>query len=152
MRLLLLFFAIFISHSALAEKAVSQSIEIVQPVLRETPKGASVAAGYLVIRNTGTKDDRLTSANAPFAAMVETHSMKMVDGVMMMNPLPEGIVIPAGSEIRLKPGGNHLMFMKIDGVLEKSETQSVTLVFEEAGTIEVTFEVWSLAKTLSLRD
>ena len=49
-------------------------------------------------------------------------------------------------------GRNHLMFMNIDGVLKKGEMRNVTLVFEEASTIDVAFEVWSLAKTLSLRD
>jgi copper(I)-binding protein len=46
------------------------------------PKGASVAAGYLTMKNTGTTPDHLVSASTPVAGKVEIHQMTMENGIM----------------------------------------------------------------------
>jgi periplasmic copper chaperone A len=57
------------------------SIEVDQPWSTATPPGASVAAGYMTIENTGTEPDVLTGASTPVAGKVEVHQMTMDNGV-----------------------------------------------------------------------
>ena len=117
------------------------SLEIGHPWARATPKGASVAGGYLKITNKGTTPDRLVSGTAAFARRFEIHEMKMVDGVMQMRPLPAGLEIKPGETVELKPGSYHLMFMALKDPLKQGETVKGTLTFEKAGTVAVEYKV-----------
>lgn len=108
---------------------------------RATPPGAKVGGGYLMIRNEGDAPDRLIGGTVAFAERVEIHEMKMEGEVMKMAPLPDGLEIPAGGAVMLKPGGYHLMFMGLSQPLTEDEPAAVTLTFERAGTIEIPFAV-----------
>ena len=108
---------------------------------RATPGGAKVAGGYLRVRNTGTRPDRLVGASIPLAKRGEVHEMSMDGGVMRMRPLETGLAIPPGSTVELKPGGLHLMFLDLEGGLKEGQTVKGTLTFERAGTVPVEFKV-----------
>jgi periplasmic copper chaperone A len=116
-------------------------IEIDHPWSRETPAGAKVAAGYAVVRNKSSEPDRLVSVTAEIAEKAEIHEMSMTDGVMSMRPLPDGIEIPAGAEVRLEPGSFHLMFIGLNRQPKQGERFGGTMTFEKAGTVSVEFEV-----------
>lgn len=105
-----------------------------------TPAGVDVAAGYLTITNPTTAPDHLLSATSPRAERVEVHEMSMDGAVMRMRPL-ERLEIPAGGTVRLGPGGNHLMFFGVSEPFAQGQNIPVRLVFEHAGTIEVTLPV-----------
>jgi copper(I)-binding protein len=109
--------------------------------MREPPGGARVAGGYLRITNTGTASDRLVSGSAPFAGRLELHEMAMVNNVMQMRELAAGIEIKPGQTIELKPGGLHLMYMDLKDAPKAGETRKTTLVFEKAGTLELSTPV-----------
>lgn len=135
-----------IATAALAGAAVAHDfkagpLQIDHPWSRATPGGATVAGGYLVVKNTGTAPDRLIAATAPFAGRVEIHEMSMKDGVMVMRPLPDGLAIPAGGSLELKPGGYHIMFLDLKAPLKEGTLVDGTLTFEKAGTVPVQFKV-----------
>jgi copper(I)-binding protein len=67
--------------------------------------------------------------------------MAVVDGIMKMRPLENGVEIPAGGSVEFKPGGYHLMFMDLARPVKEGESFSGTLTFEKAGTVDVTYEV-----------
>jgi copper(I)-binding protein len=118
------------------------SIEVVHPWSRATPPGAKVAAGYLVIENSGSTPDRLMSATGEIAGKTEIHEMSVdAEGVMTMRPLPDGLEVPAGGEAELKPGSVHIMFMDLKRRAKAGEAFKGTLTFEKAGTVEVEFAV-----------
>ncbi|WP_417412205.1 copper chaperone PCu(A)C [Hoeflea sp.] len=117
------------------------SLEIEHPFARATPPNAPVSGGYITIRNTGEEADRLISGEADFADRVEIHEMKMDGEVMKMRQLTDGLEIPAGGEVVLKPGGYHIMFIGIDSQFKDGENRNVKLTFEKAGSIEVDFTV-----------
>lgn len=129
------------SSLAFAHEYKLGNLEIVHPHARATPPNAPVSGGYMVIRNGGAEADRLVSATADFAGKVEIHEMSMDGGVMQMRPLENGLEIPAGGEVELKPGGLHVMFMQLGQQLKEGETVKGKLVFEKAGEIEVEFKV-----------
>ena len=100
-----------------------------------------MAAGYLVIKNHGTTDDRLIAVSAGISEKGEIHEMSVnADGVMTMREVKE-IVIPAGGEVALKPGGFHLMFVGLKAPAVKDQKFPGTLTFEKAGKVDVEFKV-----------
>lgn len=108
---------------------------------RATLPNAPVAGGFLDITNNGAVDDRLNSAVSPISLVTQIHEMAMDGDVMKMRELPEGLVIPAGKTVSLKPGGYHVMFMKLTGPLAEGETIKVRLFFEVAGEIDIDMPV-----------
>jgi copper(I)-binding protein len=120
-------------------------IDISAPFTRATLPNAPVGGGYLTIENTGTEDDRLISAASPIAGETQIHEMGVEDDVMKMRHLQDGLVIPAGQTITLAPGGLHIMLMNLQGKLVEGETITVTLTFENAGTVDVELPVLAAA-------
>lgn len=99
--------------------------------------GQKVGGGYVTIENAGKADDRLISVSSTRADRMEVHEMAMQDGVMKMRKLNDGLPLPAGQNIELKPGGNHLMFFGIEKPFTEGETIPVEFTFEKAGKITV---------------
>jgi periplasmic copper chaperone A len=60
------------------------SLDISDPWSRATPKGSSVAAGYMKIKNNGSTPDRLLSGSSDVAPKFEVHEMRMESGVAKM--------------------------------------------------------------------
>ncbi|NWG52838.1 MAG: copper chaperone PCu(A)C [Hydrogenophilaceae bacterium] len=122
------------------EQAAAQPIAIEGAWAAASPSGASVAAGYAVIRNNAAAPDRLTSASSPRAGRVEFHEMVMIGDVMRMGPMAQ-VEIPAGGSMTLAPGGDHIMFIDIAAPFVEGESVPLTLTFEHAGAIELSLPV-----------
>ncbi|MCR6663238.1 MAG: copper chaperone PCu(A)C [Luteimonas sp.] len=117
-------------------------IEVAGPWSREIPPNAPVAAGFLSIRNAGAAEDRLVEVRSDAAERVEIHEVRHEDGMARMRELADGLPLPAGATVELKPGGYHLMFIAPgEGRFTAGSQVPGTLVFEQAGEREVTFEV-----------
>jgi len=112
-------------------------MHVAQPWARATPKGASSAAGYLAVTNSGTTPDRLTCVSSDAAAQCQIHTMSLEGGVMKMRPVEGGLEIPPGGTVTLKPGGLHVMLVNLKHPLEPGKVVALTLKFEKAGTLEV---------------
>ena len=138
---------IALSSSAHANDYKVGALEIDHPWSRAVPKGATVAAGYLTIKNTGTEPDRLVSGSTPVAGKFEFHEMTMDKGVMRMRPVPAGIVIKPGETVELKPQSMHIMMMGLKQPIEKGKSFKGSLVFEKAGAVEVDFAVEGVGAT-----
>jgi copper(I)-binding protein len=117
------------------------TIEIEHPWVRATPRGASVAGGYVKLTNTGKDPDRLIGGSVPVAARFEIHQMTMDNGVMRMRPLTGGLEIKPGESVELKPGSYHLMFLDLKAPLVAKQPLQGTLAFEKAGTVEIEYTV-----------
>jgi copper(I)-binding protein len=117
------------------------AIEVAQPWSRATPKGAKVASGYVKIRNAGTTADRLVGATFALSGGAEIHEMSTDGGVMRMRALKGGLELKPGATVELKPGSYHLMFTGLARPLAKGERVKGTLVFEQAGPLEIEYAV-----------
>ena len=127
----------------LAAWPVLAQVEIEKPWARATAPGASVAAGYMTIRNTGPAPDRLVAVSSPASAKVELHVHVMENNVMKMREVP-GYDVPAKGAFELKPGGAHLMFVEIRRSFKEGERIPVRLRFEKAGEVSAEFHVGRL--------
>lgn len=138
--LLVLPFLVFgMGRAAIAADVSVGKIEVSGPWSRATPGGARVGAGYLTIRNLGGKADRLVSGTAEIAERVEVHAMRVTDGIMRMRRLTKGLEIGPSATIEFKPGGYHFMFVGLKRPIVKGESIRASLVFENAGKVEITF-------------
>lgn len=111
---------------------------------RAMPPNAPVAGGYLSIANAGAEDDRLVAASSDRAKEVQIHEMTMDGSVMKMRELPDGLPLPAGETVELKPGGYHLMFMGVTDPFAEGQAVSVTLTFEKAGAVTLELPVTAM--------
>lgn len=134
-------FAVSFCLPAIAHDYRVGDLRIDHPWSRATPPSARVGAGYLSLRNDGAVADRLVAASSPAAARVEIHEMRMEGSVMRMREMAQGLSIPAGAKVELKPGGLHLMLMELKAPLAAGTDVPVTLVFERAGRVDVTLKV-----------
>jgi copper(I)-binding protein len=117
------------------------AIDISEPWSRATPKGASVAAGYMKITNTGATADRLIGGSSEIAPKFEVHEMSMEGGVAKMRPVKGGLELKPGETVELKPGSFHVMFTGLKKPLAAGDNVKAKLTFEKAGTIEVEYDV-----------
>jgi periplasmic copper chaperone A len=143
-----LLFAATLSLAALFPGAASEAHEIKignimieHPWAKPSPMVTKAAAGFMKITNTGSEDDRLLRASSAITGNVQLHDMKMEGEIMKMFELTDGIVIPAGQTVVLKPKSLHVMFQDIGELPVEATYFKGTLVFEKAGTAEIEYEM-----------
>lgn len=134
------------SHGQMPHHASSQifrlgDIVVEAPYLRATPRGASVAGGYMKISNVGKQPDWLIGGTLEGAGRVEIHEMTMVDNVMRMRQLKDGIEIAPGASVELKPGGLHVMALGLRGSYGEGQIVRGTLTFRNAGSVAAEYRV-----------
>ena len=126
---------------AIASAALAQptQLEVKNAWAGATPGKAENGAAYLTIQSPTA--DRLVSVSSPVAKKAELHSMSMQGAVMKMRPI-DGLDVPAGQPVALKPGGEHIMLMSLNQQLHEGQSFPLTLDFEKAGprTVTVTVE------------
>ena len=147
----LLALAALAAMPAAAQEAKVGDIVITQAWSRATPKGSPVAAGYLTIRNTGSTADKLIAAETTAAKVTQVHEMSMEGGVMKMRQMTNGLDIPAGKTVELKPGGYHIMLMDLARPLAQGDDYKITLVFEHAGKATVDVKVGGIGDTAPMK-
>ncbi|MEM9205219.1 MAG: copper chaperone PCu(A)C [Pseudomonadota bacterium] len=123
-------------------------LTIDHPWTRATPPAAKAGGGYMKITNDGTETERLVGGKADFANRVEIHEMAVEDGIMRMRPLNEGLEIPPGETVELKPGSFHIMFMGLTEPLVEGETRTISISFEQAGDVNMDFPVEAMGTTM----
>ena len=114
---------------------------IEHPVARATTAMAMTGAGYFVIMNNGTEDDRLVEIAANFPRVM-MHDTKTNDGIDTMFHIEDGVAVPAGGTVTFEPGSKHVMFMGLNGdPFEIGEEIPATMNFEKAGELDIVFVV-----------
>jgi len=112
------------------------------------PMGSPMAMGgtgaaFMMIANSGDAADRLVAAKSDVARTVEIHEMRNEGDVMKMAPLADGLELPAGATVELKPGGYHIMLIGLTRDLKAGESFEMTLTFEQAGDVALTVPIYA---------
>jgi len=142
-------FLIFLILFGFSSKGYTDVIKFNQlviedPWIKESPSNHPVTGGYLTIRNLGKTEDILINVSADFAMKSEIHEMKMEGDVMKMRSLENGLIIPAGGEIHLKPGGYHLMFIRLKQKMTAMDVHKITLTFKNSGSVIIPMPVYKM--------
>ena len=135
------FAAVLLVTPVRADEVKAGDLVISQAWSRATPGGAKVGGGYLTIENKGTTADKLVGVTGDISDKIEVHEMSMNNGVMKMRPVEGGLTIDPGKTVKFSPNGYHLMIMGLKSPLKQGEKVPLTLQFEKAGKVTVTFDV-----------
>lgn len=117
-----------------------RGIHVDKAWVRQTPPGADVGAGYMILWNRTDRADALIAAASPAAERVELHRTVREGDRARMEP-QERVALPSREAVMFEPGGHHLMFRGLKAAFTPGETVEVTLTFENGGQQTVTFPV-----------
>jgi len=109
--------------------AHAQHVKVQGAWVRASVPGQSGTGGFMTL--TAPVALRLVGVATPVAATAEVHEMRMDGDVMRMRAV-DGLDLPAGTPVQLKPGGYHLMLTGLRQALTKGTTVPVTLVLRDA--------------------
>ncbi|MFH8567540.1 copper chaperone PCu(A)C [Streptomyces sp. NPDC017993] len=104
------------------------------------PITQDMAGAFLVVKNTGGAADKLTSVTSDLSKDITIH--KTVGSKMEEVP---SLNVPAGGELTLARGGNHLMFMGLKNKPTEGDTVTIELHFASADPIKVDVPVKSVS-------
>lgn len=117
--------------------AASDPVTVSGQWARTSPMATDMGAAYMTINVA--EDDELVGAmvDSSIAKMAQVHeTITAEDGSMSMQEV-KSVAVKAGTPTELKPGGYHIMLMKLVKPLETGSTISVTLKFTNAGEVVV---------------
>ncbi|MEU3184865.1 copper chaperone PCu(A)C [Streptomyces sp. NPDC006923] len=97
---------------------------------------SDLAAGFLIITNSGGTTDKLTSVTSDLSEHITIHKTEN----QRMQEV-KSFTIPAGGTLDLERGGNHIMFEKLKQRPTQGQKVTVQLHFEKADPIEVELPV-----------
>jgi len=120
------------------KSAAEPTLKVFDVWAKTTVPGGSVSAAYMHIKSG--KPLKLIKVESPITNNAELHDMKMKDGVMEMRAV-DAIVIPANKLIDLKPGGLHVMLIKVNKPINKGDNVPLTLTFENEAKKTFTLDV-----------
>jgi copper(I)-binding protein len=115
---------------------------------RPAPLEGGNGAVYLVVLNGLETPVRLASISGEAAGAIELHETVDDNGVMKMEPHPEGFEIPPGGTLELKPGGKHVMLLGLVKPLAVGDSIDLTLNFEGSDPMTLTVPVVDMAATM----
>lgn len=95
---------------------------------------------YMTIENTGDEPATLTGAE-PRGFRIATVVDAPGEALDAVPETLDGLLLPAGYEIALVPGGLHLLLTGVDAPREEGDQMNLTLLFEPQGAVEVPVQV-----------
>lgn len=107
-------------------------VTVTQPWVRGTVAAQKATGAYMQLK--ADADTRLVEARSPVAGVVEVHEMAVVDNVMKMRKVAQGLAMAPGQTLELKPGSYHVMLMELKQQLTPGHDVPLTLVFEETAS------------------
>lgn len=113
-------------------------LKVADPYMPQ-PVDQNMAGAYFTVKNSGDTADKLTSVTSDLSKNITLHKTA---GTKMEQV--NSLAIPAGGELRLSRGGNHLMFMGLKKKPAEGDKVAVELHFATAGPIKVTVPVKAL--------
>jgi hypothetical protein len=129
-----------LAAAAAAQDVRSGDIAIHRSWARATAETAKTGAAYMTLTNTGSRVDRLIGAATPIAERVELHTHEVHDEVMRMRRIG-AVEVQPGKPAVLRPGGLHVMLFGLKAPLREGQSFPLTLMFERAGSVEVSVAV-----------
>jgi copper(I)-binding protein len=118
----------------LTQSASAQAVQVQNAWARATVPG-QLATGVFM-RLMSPEGARLKSASSPAAGLTELHEMRLEGNIAKMSALKDGLELPAGKIVELRPGSYHLMLLDLKVPLKKDGTLPLTLVWLDSKGVE----------------
>jgi copper(I)-binding protein len=107
---------------------------VTQAWARATSASAQTGAAYMTVH--GASADAVTGFSTPVADSAMLHRSQSVGGVMEMREV-ESLSLPPGKDVKLAPGGYHVMLMGLKHPLKPGEHFPLTVTFAHAAPVTV---------------
>jgi len=125
---------------AASSASPASALSISEPWVKAASSGMTAAFG--TVRNGSGKDLTITSVSTPASPMAELHETAMnPSGGMQMRAKEGGFTIPAGGELKLEPGANHIMLMKLAKAYRAGDEIPFELKASDGTTLSFTAQV-----------
>lgn len=119
-------------------------VTVTDPWVKAAEDGMTSAFG--IITNTTDTDLTLVSVTTPASEEVELHQTSSDgSGGMSMEEKEGGFPIPAGDELVLDPGGDHIMLMSLTAALQPGDEVELVLQFADGTEQPITATVKDFA-------
>ena len=127
-----------VANTAFAHK--DGGIVVKDAWVREAPPNATVLAAYMTIENHTNKEKVLSSVSSSAFGKIEIHKTVHKGDMATMEQQKE-LPVAAEGEVKLQPGGLHLMLFNPNKALKAGDDISFTLKFANGSTSMVTAKV-----------
>jgi copper(I)-binding protein len=134
---------VVMSHAAVAASVAVGSLTLSGFWTTATPPGAPTASAYLTITNSGSTADSLVAVSSSSASLGMLHRMDLANDIASM-VMVAAIAIPPGKTVTLAPDRFHIMFVTLKQPLKAGDMLPVTLVFANAGRVDVALPVLAI--------
>lgn len=131
---------------ALTAAAAHAQVTVQNAWVRGTVAGQKATGAFMTI--TSAADAKLVSVSSPVAGVAEVHEMATANGMMQMRAVSNGLTLPAGRPVELKPGSFHVMLMDLKQPVKAGDAVALTLVVEQADKTRQTLQVKAEVKAL----
>lgn len=124
-----------------ATGAPGAALTVIDAWARSAPEG-DISAAYMTLANDGDEPVVIVEAASPVAQVVELHETRHEEGHedegghATMMPVDQ-IVVPAGEQVSLEPGGLHIMLIGLVEDLNPGDVIPISLVLEDGSTVEL---------------
>jgi copper(I)-binding protein len=134
--------ALFIIALTLISSAsgASDTLIISDAWVRATPPGKMMTAGYASLENVSKNVITITGVSAEIAGHTSLHETRIERDRSTMRPVAQ-LSIKAGERISLKPGGLHIMLMKLSESLSDGQSIDICLELENNENLCSAFSV-----------
>ena len=134
--------ALFIIALTLISSAsgASNTLIISDAWVRATPPGKMMTAGYASLENVSKEVITITGVSAEAAGHTSLHETRIERDRSTMRPVAQ-LSIEPGERISLKPGGLHIMLMKLSEPLTDGQNIDICLELENNDSLCSAFSV-----------
>ncbi len=115
--------------------AQSPKIKVENAWVRPAGKGMNSAL-YFKIANNNSKPDILYKVSSSAALLVQMHETIEKNGMAEMKRV-NSVAIPANKSVEFKPGGYHVMLIKLKRDLNVGQKIDFIFYFKKAGRIKI---------------
>ena len=109
--------------------AQADTLNITHAWIREAPPSSKVLAAYMSINNPGETAITVKGISSPDFESAEVHRTVINEGVARMLHV-EQLEVPANGNVKLEPGGLHLMLFNPERTLAAGDTVSLTIYLD----------------------
>ena len=118
----------------------SDTLIISDAWVRATPPGKMMTAGYASLENVSKEVITITGVSAEAAGHTSLHETRIERDRSTMRPVAR-LSIEVGERVSLKPGGLHIMLMKLSESLTDGQSIDICLELENNDSLCSAFSV-----------
>ena len=108
--------------------------------IRQAPPGATMFAGYATLKNPGDAPITVWTVQSDAFRKTSVHETIVANDVAKMREVHR-LVVPPGGEVRMEPGGRHLMLMQPRHEIVVGDKIEVVFLLRDGTRVQTYFNV-----------